>query len=253
MKKNRIKIVLIITVIIICICCNSLLIIYYSYKNQRIHGMEHPMDIANEYMRPRYDGHWKRLDNVFYAGRKNSSRFSADYKQYRVGKAMDDVGSSNFSKSIGKDNMIYCKTIIRGFQIIEISSWYWDSPWWGDGMGIYVGVKFYDGDAGYWDRREFALEYEDGEYIVKEFIHGENKEIPNKAGLEEETGMTMEEILEIVGRQQEDCENMLYEMKEAELKRNKEGLFLGLLLVNGAGLWTVIRKGVKKKLPEALE
>lgn len=82
---------------------------------------------------------------------------------------------------------------------------------------------------------------------MTEYNYIEEEEFPNKAGMEEITGMTIEEILEIAEKQQAACENMLYEMKEAELKGNKIVFLLGLILVNGTGIWMIIWKGLKRK------
>lgn len=238
MKKNRVNIVLIITAVIICLCCDSLLLINYNYKNQKLHRIEKPMDIANEFMQSKYDEHWKRVERVFSAGKNREGR-------YIIGRGMENIGSSYFSDPISKsDNGLYifCETEIRGFQIITISTSY-NSLSWNKSVGVHV--KNYNGDKGYWEGGGFSLEYDDGEYIPLEFIDDES--IQNKSGLEEATGMTIEEIVEIAEKQQEECENMLYEMKEAELRRNKEVLFLGLLLVNGTGVWLIIQKGLKKK------
>lgn len=107
--------------------------------------------------------------------------------------------------------------------------------------------EIYNGDKGYWENRSFFMEYDDGEYIVTEYKYIEEEEFPNKSGLEEVTGMTIEEIVEIAEKQQAACEDMLWEMKESELRRNKVRLFLGLLMVNGTGIWLIIRRGLKKK------
>lgn len=240
MKKNRRNIVLIITVVIICLYCDSLLLINYNYKNQKLHSIEEPMDIANEFMQSKYNAHWKRVERVFSAGKNREGR-------YIIGRGMENIGSSYFSGPISKKGLyISCKTRIEGFQIITISSSY-NSLSWKQSVGVLV--KIYNGDKRYWEDRVFLLEYDDEEYTPLEFINDEYT--PNKAGLEEATGMTIEEIVEIAEKQQEDCENMLYEMKEAEMKGNKRWLFKGLLRVNGigiiVGIWLIIRKGLKKK------
>lgn len=239
MKKTGINIAVIITIVIICLCCDSLLIIYYNSQNQKLHSMEKPMDIANEYMQSKYNGHWRKIERVF------SARKDRRMGRYVIGRGMENIGSSYFSVPVGENVWsVHCETRIEGFQIITISSAYnsWDT-----GVGVYV--KVYDGDKGYWVDQSFMLEYDDGKYFVKEYELME-EDIPNKAGLEEATGMTIEEILEIAKKQQEDCENMLCEMKEAELIRNKERFFMGLLLVNGTGIGLIIRKRFKEKLPE---
>ena len=238
MKKNRIRIVLIVVIILICLCCDSLLIVHYNYKNQKLCNMETPMDIANKYMWPKYEEYWRRLKGVFYAGEDSRKG------RYVVGRAMQ-IGNVYFSKPLNvnskttREGTIHCETKIEGTQI-KISSGY-NSLF--KSVGVYVQV--YNEDKGYWEGRDFIMEYEDGEYIPYERIGVEH--FPNKAGLEEITGMTIEEIVGIAEKQQEECENMLYEMKEAELKRNQIVFLLGLILVNGTGIWLIIWKGLKRQ------
>lgn len=234
MKKGKINIAFIVITVIICLCCDGLLIVHYSYKNQKIHSMETPMDIANEYMCSRYDEHWKRLKGVFSA--KEEIR---DW-EYVVGRRIENIGRTYFGKALSKNSLfIGCRTQIEG-RGIEIWSGY---QYLFKSISVYVSV--YNEEQEYWEKKHFVLEYEEGEYIVMEYVHTEKS--PNKAGLEEATGMTMEEIVEIAEKQQKACENILYEMKEAELKGNKIVFFLGLLLINGTGIWLIIWKGLKRQ------
>ena len=234
MKKGRINIVLVVAVVIICLCSDALFMVNYHYREQKLQGMKTPMDIANEYMQFKYGGHWIRLDSVFYAGENDREG------TYEVGRRIENIGGTYFSKRLDIDSTsVYCETLIEGTKV-EISSWY-NSMF--KKVGVYVQV--YNEDKGYWEGRDFIMEYEDGEYIPYERIGVEH--FPNKAGLEEITGMTIEEIVGIAEKQQEECENMLYEMKEAELKRNQIVFLLGLLLVNGIGIWLIIWKGIKGK------
>lgn len=192
------------------------------------------MDIANEYMQSKYGRHWKCLDGVF------SARKDDRIGRYVVARRVRNVGRIYFSKQLDMDSTsVHCETEIEGTWI-EISSWH---PSLYKKVGVYVQV--YNEDKGYWEGRDFIMEYEDGEYIPYERIGVEH--FPNKAGLEEITGMTIEEIVEIAKNQQEECENMLYEMKEAELKRNQIVFLLGLILVNGTGIWLIIWKGLKRR------
>lgn len=236
MKKSKISIAFIVITVIICLCCDGLLIVHYNYKEQKLYSMETPMDIANEYMQPKYERHWRRLKGVFHAG-KDSRKGN-----YMVGRKVENIGRTYFSKVLGiNSTLVYCETEIEDTWI-EISSGYHSIF---ESIGVYV--KVYNEDKGYWEDRDFMLEYDNGEYIVTEYNYMEEEEFPNKAGLEEVTGMTIEEIVEIAEKQQEECENMLYEMKEAELKRNQIVFLLGLLLVNGIGIWLIIWKGIKGK------
>lgn len=234
MKKGRINIVLVVAVVIICFCSDALLMVNYHYREQNLQGMKNPMDIANEYMRPGHEEDWRKLDGVFYAG-KDSRKGT-----YEVGRVTENIGRSYFTLYlIERCSLVNCSTKIEGTNV-EISSSY---PLGFLNVGAYVTV--YNEDKGYWEGRDFIFKCEDGEYIPYECIGVED--ISNKAGLEEITGMTIEEILEIAEKQQEECENMLYEMKEAELKGNKIVFFLGLLLVNGTGIWLIIWKGLKRQ------
>lgn len=236
MKKDRIRIVFLVVIITICFCCDCLFIVRYNSKRQRIYTLETPMDIANEYMQSKYGRHWKCLDGVF------SARKDDRIGRYVVARRVRNVGRIYFSKQLDMDSTsVHCKTKIEGTWI-EISSWH---PSLYKRVGVYVQV--YNEDKGYWEGRDFMLEYEDGEYIVTEYKYMEEEEFPNKVGLEEVTGMTIDEILEIAKNQKEECENMLYEMKETELKRNKVVFFLGAVLVNGTGIWLIIRKGLKRQ------
>ena len=224
MKKGKINIVFIVITVIICLCGDYLSIVRYNSKRQKIYTLETPMDIANEYMQSKYGRHWKRLNGVFSARKDNR------IGRYVVARRVRNVGRIYFSKQLDMDSTsVHCETKIEGTWI-EISSWH---PSLYKKVGVYVQV--YNEDKGYWEGRDFIMEYEDGEHL------------PNKAGLEEITGMTIEEIVEIAEKQQEACENMLYEMKEAELKRNQIVFLLGLILVNGTGIWLIIWKGIKGK------
>lgn len=234
MKKGKINIVFIVITVIICLCCDSLSIVRYNSERQKLYILETPMDIANEYMQSKYGRHWKRLNGVFSARKDNR------IGRYVVARRVRNVGRIYFSKQLDMDSTsVHCETEIEGTWI-EISSWH---PSLYKKVGVYVRV--YNEDKGYWEGRDFIMEYEDGEYIPYERIGVEH--FPNKSGLEEITGMTIEEILEIAEKQQEECENMLYEMKEAELKRNQIVFLLGLILVNGTGIWLIIWKGLKRQ------
>ena len=232
MKKGKISIAFIVITVIMCLCCDGLLIVHYSYKNRKIHSMEDPMDIANEYMSSRYDEHWKRLKGVF------SAREEIRDWEYVVGRRIENVGRTYFGKALSKNSVfIGCSTQIEGSGI-EIWSGY---QYLFKSISVYVSV--YNEEQEYWEKKHFVLEYENGEYIVIECMYAE--EFPNKAGLEEATGMTIEEIVEFAEKQQAACEDMLWEMKKSELRRNKVRLLGGMVLINGAGTWLIIRKGLK--------
>lgn len=85
MKKTGIRVVLIAVIILMCLCCDGLLMVHYNYKKQKLYNLETPLDIANEYMQPKYEGRWRRLNDVFYAGKNERER------TYEVGRRMGNI------------------------------------------------------------------------------------------------------------------------------------------------------------------
>lgn len=117
-------------------------------------------------------------------------------------------------------------------------------------IGIYLSGldSMYAGIGG----EHYDICYENGAYNVKGFDNEEHFETSGEE-LEEKTGMTMEEIVDLAYEDQELLEEMMFEMKEYELHREKTSLWKKLLWVNGISLAFILLGIISKLIDSRFE
>lgn len=255
MKKKKIGFIIYIIIILISDLAFGLkMTIKYKTTVKNIHELTTTVEIAEEFMRPEYNGSWKEIGA---SGQETRDSVDSVYiYEYRVNK---DIAENNYVyfelwdwsefwktqtfESNGKEKGITCIHHINNGKV-EISTDYLekDKPI----ASIIFSINAFDETYG-WGEEYYKICYENGKYNVKDYEDGEYLET-DRAVFEKEIGMTVEEIVDIAYEDQALFEETMGEIKEYELKRNKQALWKRLLYANGISCFLILLGVVSKMI-----
>ena len=208
----------------ICLCCKA--IESYREYQKTLESLNTPLEMAETFMAPEYDARWEDIDKVVLG--RIDPRFSAvyeiwakmipnmDYTEYRKFDNRDtnsheyDFAGHTYAK--GTDYLIYGHVEQRDTSTVVAKSLYFSFSLNGS-SNIRVQISYNKGFGGSEDYG-FNLIEKNGAYVVNGGYSEED--------IEKHTGMTLEEVVEIAEKNKQGFEDIMYEMKEHEIRRNKK-------------------------------
>ena len=219
----------------ICLCCKA--IESYREYQKTLESLNTPLEMAETFMAPEYDARWEDIDKV--ARGRTDPRFSAEYeiltwiipnvdyaeyRKYDNWQFIDcerDFAGHTYEK--GTDFLMYSymvkkEVVSNAVRTTEISISLNGST---NVRGV---VSDQSRDTGDIESYGFNLTEENGAYVVNGGCSEED--------IEKHTGMTLEEVVEIAEKNRQGFEDIMYEMKEHEIKRNKEVYVVRLVLLH---------------------
>lgn len=215
-----------VAIVLYIILCGKVIGSYWEYQ-KTLESLNTPLEMAETFMAPEYDARWEDIDKV--ARGRIDPRFSAEYeiltwiipnvdyteyRKYDNWQFIDcerDFAGHTYEK--GTDFLMYSymvkkEVVSNAVRTTEISISLNGST------NVRVVVSNQSRDTGDIESYGFNLTEENGEYIVNDGDTGED--------IEKHTGMTMEKIVEIAEKNRQGFEDIMYEMKEHEIRRNKK-------------------------------
>ena len=217
----------------ICLCCKA--IESYREYQKTLESLNTPLEMAETFMAPEYDARWEDIDKVVLG--RTDPRFSAEYEIWA--KMIPDMDYTEYRKydnwqfidcerdfaghtyEKGTDYLIYGHVEQRDTSTVVAKSLYFSFSLNGS-SNIRVQISYNKGFGGSEDYG-FNLIEENGAYVVNGGCSEED--------IEKHTGMTLEEVVEIAEKNKQGFEDIMYEMKEHEIKRNKEVYVVRLVLL----------------------
>ncbi len=227
-----------ITLIVCMIACGiwtvwrgKLIVEKYEANMAEIDALQTPVEIVDKYMYDEYNGYWMDLDDVLIAG--DDERFVTAHVYEIIIK--EKVGGEKYELYCmireSAENGIYCETVTGYPGTHIISRWY---DWQNTIPRIDCSVDVYGGDMTGWIDEYFEIFYEDGQYYmcrddgetVRRYSEAEVAEI------EEKTGLTLEEMVDIAYDAQVKLEELIYDVKEQAKVIEKERLIRRLVILS---------------------
>lgn len=220
----------------------------YKLHIEKINNLEDaPIILAKEFMRTEYDKHWKALG---YYGEYDAWRGNIDYElaaSIIPGKGSTvfnryNINDSEYNQSAeDADILIICKAYTsereeRDTKTVKISFTY-NNP--NSNIG---GIIQYHGEK-HPESVSFSINLIEGKYVA------------DRTNLEELTGLTVEEIVEIAETNRKGFEDLMYAMKEHEPEESKKDLnsnlessyaIAALLIVILLTLWITVLVAIIK-------
>lgn len=247
MKNKLRKKALIIGLIVMYIMSSFLVVREYNWNRQNITSPETPIEIAREFMQPRYNYHWRFLMGMNYAGRNSENNVA---NIYEIGNFYKDY--TMFYDMIIEDQVLEklgvevgwkvgCKREIRDDRLKISSNYFYGVDYIDE---IYGRVKVYNDKEGCWKTIYFGLEYTDDKYIVAGWF---DEGLKNEKEIEKYTQMTIDEIVAIAYEDQENLEKVLYKMQRRTLYAETIRLIIEVIALTIGIVWA-LRKIANKEL-----
>ena len=243
MKKRSGNLIFIAVVLILDFVISLGWITGTAMKVKEISGLETPKAIAAKYMKTEYDMEWRELEDIWHAERDNhigtkyiyeiSKNNEKEGYPYIVFEIYTDLEIMDMWGTIEEQGII-CKRMID-IPRMTIESAY---SCHNNIIECILGsVDTYNADKKMWVEQYYMIYYENGEYNLVEYRNkGDNDIVLKPEEFEKNTGMTIQEIVDIAYEDQKELEETMYEMQEHMLEKKKASLWKKLLWTNGISL-----------------
>ena len=225
-----------ITLIVCVIACGvwtiwwgNLIVEKYETNMAEIDTLQTPVEIVNQYMYDEYNGYWRDIEDVNYAYHEEWITYL-----YKI-EVVEHIGKENrflfYTINESAENGIGCQTV-TGYPGTSISSWYHYQE--SNIVRMDCTVDVYGGKMKGWIQEPFQIYYIDGQYymcrnIEDTFVYLSEAEV---AEIEEKTGLTMEEMVDIAYDGQAKLEELIYDVKEQAKVIEKRRMYRRLFILS---------------------
>lgn len=216
----------------------------YQENREMIERLQTPVEIAEVYMSNEYDGVWYEVDNVL-SGTNSSGSFIYEVRAFVI--------SDRIYTEYDKADSEITATLYRHIEDEEYGP-----------MNTWIEISITDSFNTIWavsnhslkeqDTNEyyrFTITEQNGEYQI---TLGDGETIVPLEEVEEHLGVTVEEIVEIAELNRQGFDDIMYGMKELQLKRNKMSCIRWLIVIHvlvianvACGVWNIFRKSRGEK------